>query len=188
MIFSMLFCCIEHFFRIEYIFNMMHVRLSSVLRLILLLLILMAGNHKAIAKDYLAHMHLLVKRAAVVLRLNPEIGTARMNLQQFLALAEEKLKMAQATTATPDFLDEEAMNLGLYLLAIEFRIPQAAQVSLARLVTTTTEIGILLMIKEKLQFFQKIDKQAELSPEWRRMTVESEIEDIRERLLQWPLR
>jgi hypothetical protein len=166
----------------------MRLKIISMRRLLLLLLIFSACNKIAIAKDYLDHLHMLVKRAVTVLKLNSEIGTTRMNLQQFMTLAEEKLKMAQATTDTPDFLDEEAMNLGVYLLAIEFRIPQAAQVALARLVTTTTEIAILLMIKEKLEFFQKIDKQAELSPEWRKMTVESELQHIRERLLKWPHR
>lgn len=130
----------------------------------------------------LTRLEQLVITAAESLRLDPENGSRRINQQQFLFAAEHKLKMAQVFFNWHDFLDEDLRDLGLYLLAIDFRQPIAARTVLLRQLQLCREPVLQQWLNQRLEQLKQLSTLNIHHRKWQNTTIAGELKTLKDKL------
>ncbi|MFZ5949208.1 MAG: hypothetical protein ACOYXC_00765 [Candidatus Rifleibacteriota bacterium] len=126
-----------------------------------------------IASD-LAFLEELVDQAVKNLELDHENAEGSQNIQQFVENAGLKLKMAQASSSRPGFLDSDYFNLGVYLVTISFKRFKAAEIVLKRQLLIEKEPVVRKWLEKRL-FVLKRHTECE-----KNLTVETEIKEFKE--------
>lgn len=156
--------------------------LKRFLHFCLALVLVLSANQHADAANLQADFDLLariVEAAADNLSIDADTDSKRFNQQQFLARAEQKLDFAQLSMNRENFLDQNLLNLGLYLLAVEFRRAKAAKIILLKALKTVEDSTSKSWLKKKLELIEILAGKNEYADEWRQISLQNEIDSLK---------
>jgi CII-binding regulator of phage lambda lysogenization HflD len=80
-------------------------------------------------------------------------------------MAELRLKFAQTLSGEPDFLDQDYLNVGLYILSLRFNRYKAALLVLKRQLSVEKEKRLIDWLKNRIQRIEKKIQQPDLDYE-----------------------
>lgn len=126
----------------------------------------------------IAILRKLVKQTAANLALDPENDKA--GNRQFLINAQQKLVFLQTALKQTDFLDEDYLNLGLLLLAVEFRRPQAAVMVVKKQLVLEKDALVIKWLESRMRFFKSLEDCNRHHPKWQNVTIDSELKFFQE--------
>lgn len=127
-----------------------------------------------IAND-LKKLERIISLAYENLSLDPENESEKISPILFLQTAELKLKFAELSEGLHNFLDQDYLNLGMYLLSLKMKKADAALKVLQGQLEKEKEARVRSWLKDRIIAVNSISEVKNPEIKWKELTLSSEL-------------